>query len=110
EHQVSRLGRLDGNLCRFQVADLTHHDHVRVLAQECAQDGGEGQADARVHRHLVDALQVDFHGVLCCRDVDAIGVEQIQAAVQGNGLATAGGPGHQNQTLATPQRRQIQLL
>ena len=46
EHQVTGQGGLNGNLRGLQVAHFTHHDDVRVLAQEGAQRLAEGQPDA----------------------------------------------------------------
>ena len=40
---------LIADLGGFQVADFADHDHVRVLAQEAAQRGGEGHAALDVH-------------------------------------------------------------
>ena len=69
EHQVAGLRRLDGDLGGLQVADFADHDHVRVLAQEGAQRGGEGQADLVVDVDLVDAGQIDFRRIFGGRDV-----------------------------------------
>ena len=64
EHEVTRKRGLDGNLGGLQVADLAHHDDVGVLAEEGAEGGGEGEADGVVDRHLHDALDLVFDGVL----------------------------------------------
>ena len=69
QHQVAGLRGLDGDLGGLEVADFADHDDVRVLAQEGAQRGGEGQADLRVDVDLVDAGQVDFGRILGGRDV-----------------------------------------
>jgi len=37
EHEVSRLGRLQGGLGRLRVAELTDQDRVRVLAEGAAK-------------------------------------------------------------------------
>ena len=79
---MTGLGRLDRDLGGFQVADLAHHDHVRVLAQEGAQRLGKGQACLRIDVHLVDARHVDLRRVLGGRDVAILGIEDVQARVQ----------------------------
>src|SRR5690242_1537010 len=82
EHHVAGLRSLDADLGRFQVADLADHDHVRVLAQERAQGGGEGHAALDVLLDLVDALDADFDRVFHGRDVALGGVENIERGVQ----------------------------
>ena len=69
QHHVAGLRGLDRDLGGFQVADLADHDHVRILAQERAQRGGEGHAALDVHLHLVDAGHADFDRILDRRDV-----------------------------------------
>src|SRR5574340_1269856 len=44
EDQVASQRRLHRNLGGFRVADLAHHDLVRVVAQDGAQAPGEGEA------------------------------------------------------------------
>jgi hypothetical protein len=44
KHHVPGLGRLDGDVGRFQVANLADHDDVRILAEEGLQRHREGQA------------------------------------------------------------------
>ena len=51
---------LIGDVGGLEVADLAHHDDVRVLAQERAQRRGEREPGLVVDVHLVDARQVDF--------------------------------------------------
>ena len=43
--QVAGQGGLDRIGGGLQVADLADHDDIRVLAQDIAQDGGEGHVD-----------------------------------------------------------------
>jgi hypothetical protein len=72
---MPRERRADGDLRRFQVANLTHHDHVGVLAQDVAQAHRERQPDLRPHGDLIDALEFVFHR-LFNRD-DALLIELI---------------------------------
>ena len=55
EHQVAGERGLDRVLRRLRVADLAHHDDVRVLAQDVAQRAGEVEPDLGLHLHLVEA-------------------------------------------------------
>ena len=64
QHQVAGLRGFDGDLRGFQVADLAHHDDVRVLAQKRAHRLGEGQPDLRVDVYLIDPRQVDLGRIL----------------------------------------------
>ena len=53
-------GGLHADLGGLEVADLAHHDDVRVLAQEAAKGGREVEADVVVHLHLVDPEEVEL--------------------------------------------------
>ena len=99
QHQVARLRRLDRDLRRLQVADLTHHNDVRVLTQEGAQGGGEGQARLGVHVDLIDPGNLDLHRVLDGGDIHVRLVEDVQAGVEGDGLARARGARDQDHAI-----------
>ncbi len=70
QHEVTGLGGLDGDLGGFEVTNLTHHDHVRILPQERFQRGRESQPDLGIDVDLVDAREIDFRRGLppwiCC--------------------------------------------
>ena len=55
EHQVAGERRLHRDLGGLRVADLAHHDLVRVVAQDRAQAAREGEALLLVHRDLQHA-------------------------------------------------------
>ena len=55
---------LDSDLGRLQVAALTVEDDVGILADDMAQAGGEGEADLRLHRDLVHALELVLDRIL----------------------------------------------
>src|SRR5581483_1180819 len=57
EHEVTGERRLDRDLGGLAVADLAHHHHVGVRAQDGPQRGREREARPRVDLHLVDARQ-----------------------------------------------------
>ncbi len=60
---------LDGDLRGLEVTDLTDHDDVWILTKERAQRGCEVQADILVHLHLIDATEVELHGIFRGRQV-----------------------------------------
>ena len=76
----------------LQVADLADHDHVRVLAQEAAQRGGEGHAALDVHLHLVDARHADFDRVLDRGDVALLVLRMFSAVYSDTVLPEPVGP------------------
>ncbi len=107
---MAGLCRLDRDFGGFQVADLTHHDDVRVLTQEGAQRLGKIETLLGVHVDLVDAFQVDFDRVLGGGDVALHGIEDVQAGIQRYGFARAGRAGNQNHALRPGKGRHIHLL
>ncbi len=66
---VTGQSRLDRDLGRFEVADLTDQHDVGVLPQERTQSRGEIQPDLLLHLHLVDTVEVELHRVLGGHDV-----------------------------------------
>jgi len=64
ENEVTRQGRLDGDLGRLRVADLADHDLVGVMTEDGPQPAGEGQALLLVDRDLGDAVDLVLDGVL----------------------------------------------
>ncbi len=94
---------LNGNFGGLTVADLTHHDHVRVLTQNRAQPAGEGHVDLGVDLGLADARQEVFHRVLNGQDIAAAGIDVAQARVQGGGFTRTGRTGHQNDAVGLEQ-------
>ena len=89
QHQVTRLRRLDRDLGRFEVTNLTHHDDVGILTQEGFQRAGKGQAHLGVDVDLVDARQVDFRRVLGRRDVAVFRIEDVESGVERDRLTTS---------------------
>ncbi len=110
QHEVSRLRGLDGDLGGLQVADLTDHDDVRVLAQERAHRRGERQPHLAVDVHLVDAGEIDFRRILGGGDVGVLAVEEVETGVERHGLAAAGGTGDQDHALRLRQVLGVQVL
>ncbi|MCY1397815.1 hypothetical protein D9M71_128340 [compost metagenome] len=93
---MSGQGGLHGDLGGFQVADLADHDHIRVLAQDRAQRGGEGQTDLGVGLDLGDGGNPVFDRVLHRDDLAHAIVDRFEGGVEGRRLARAGRAGHQD--------------
>ncbi len=107
---MAGLRRLDGNFGGFQIANFTHHHHVRILPQEGAQGAGEGEPCLGVDLHLVDAGQVDLHRIFGGGDVHLGGVENIEAGIERDGFTRAGGAGHQDHPLRLGEGAQVLRL
>ena len=93
--EVPGEGRLDGDLCRLQVADLADHDDVGVLADDVAQGAGEGEPDLGLHLDLVDPADLVFHRVFHGDDLLVGRVDPVESPVEGGGLAASRGPRHE---------------
>src|SRR5262249_49276468 len=90
EHHVPGERRLNGNLCRFQVADLADEDLVRVLPQDGPQGAGEGQIDLVVDLALDQAVNFVLDRVLGGDDLVCNDVQLAERRIQSRRLA---GPG-----------------
>src|SRR5690606_20544595 len=91
QHQVPGEGRLGGHLGGGQVADLPHHDDVRVLAHQGADAGGKVEVDIGLHLGLVEAVLHHLDGVLHGADVHFLRGQLLEGGVEGGGLAGTGG-------------------
>ena len=92
QHQVTGQRGLDRHLGRLLVPDLTHHDHIRIGAQQGAKGLVKGPADLRVDLHLPQARLRDLDRVFGRPDLALWHVDQAQRRVQRGGLARARGP------------------
>ena len=78
QHEMAGERGLNRDLRRFQIAHFTHHDNVRVLAQEGAERLTEGHAHVLLNRHLHDAFNVVLDGVLGSQQLGINGVHAPQ--------------------------------
>ena len=60
EYEVARESRLDRDLGRLEVTDLSNQDDVRILPQKRPQGGREVEANRLFHLALVDAGDVEL--------------------------------------------------
>src|SRR4030095_142355 len=82
EHQVAGESGFDGDLRRFLVACFTDEEAVGILPEKRTQDTREIEADIAVCLHLTEARKIIFDGVLCSRDVDLVGIDLAERAIQ----------------------------
>ena len=95
EDKVTGEGRLDGDLRRLMVTNLTHQDNVRRLSHHGAKNALESQADLMAHLSLVDTRQVVLNRVLGGDDLHIRLVEILQRRVERCRLSGSGRPRHQ---------------
>ncbi len=104
EHHVAGQRGLHRDPHRLHVADLAHHDDVRVLAHDGAQGVREGEVDLRLHLDLVDAGHLVFDRVLDGDDLHVGLVEPVEGRIKGGGLAASRGAGHEEDAVHLVER------
>ena len=87
QRKAARERELERDFRRFGIADLADHHDVRIIAQDGAQCGGEGQADLVVHRRLADPVETILDRVFQRHDVDAARVQHGEGRIQRRRLA-----------------------
>ncbi|MNE00985.1 hypothetical protein D3C80_934100 [compost metagenome] len=97
--------RLEGHLGSLQVADLTDHDDVRVLAQQGAGAFGKAQVYGRMDLQLVEPGFNHFDRVFDGTQVDLRCGQVLEGCVQSAGLAGPGRTCDQDQAVALPDQR-----
>jgi hypothetical protein len=113
EHQVARLGRVEGGGDGLGIAHLADQDHVRALAQRVPQAGVEGLevgADLALADHAELLLEEQLDRILERHDValDVL-VHVLDQARQRGRLARAGDAGDEHQA-APAQGQLLELL
>src|SRR5215475_2315899 len=108
EDEVPGERGLDGNLRRLRVADLAHHDLVRVVTQDGAQPAREREALLLVHGDLQHPGQLVLDRILDGDDLVASGLGLGDRPVQRGRLAAAGRSGDEQH--AVGKRAQLAQL
>src|SRR2546427_65921 len=117
--QVAGERRLDEDLRCLYAAVVADEDHVRVLADDVPEPGGEREPDLRLHGDLVDALELIFDRILDRDDLSVGQVDLVERPVERRRLAGARRPGDEHDTvralderLEVPERarREAELL
>ena len=95
---MSRERRAYGDLGGFLIADLTDHEHLRVLAQQVPGGLGEIQSARFVHLSLHNARDDLLGRIFGGDDVPSPALGELaKTRVNGGGFAAAGGAGQQKQ-------------
>ena len=87
------------------VADLAHHDDVRILPQDRAQAAREGQLGLRVDLRLPHAFQLIFDRILDRHDVALPVVQPGERGIERRRLAAARRPRHQHDAVRPLEQR-----
>ena len=82
QNEMAGERRLDGDLRRLEVPNLSDEHDVGILAQERAQRRGEVEADVLADLDLIDPRQVELDGILRRHDVDVGLVERRERRVE----------------------------
>ena len=106
---MSRQCRLHGDLRGLQVADLTNHDHVRILSHDRAQSIREREIDLRFDLNLVDARHLVFDRILYRQDFHVRLVESRERGIERGGFSAAGRPGDQQYAVRLIENRDEDL-
>ncbi len=104
QDEVPGHRRPHGQFRGFGIADLAHHQHVGVVAQDGAQRGGEGPAQVGLDLDLDQAGGLDLDRVLDGDDLAAHIVQFGQCCMQRGRLAAARGARHQDQPVRLAER------
>ena len=43
-----------------EIADLAHHDHIGILADECTERGAKCESDFGLYLRLIDAARLAY--------------------------------------------------
>ena len=70
QYPVAGKGCLDGYIGGFRVTDLTHHNHVGVLAQDGSQPAGKSHAGLTIQLDLADLLYPILHRIFHRNNID----------------------------------------
>jgi hypothetical protein len=63
QNEVAGQGRLNSDLGRLKVSNLSHHDDIGILPEKGTEGRSKGEADFLMHLHLIDSHEVIFNRV-----------------------------------------------
>ncbi len=93
QHEVAGERRLHGDLRGFRVADLAHHDLVRIVPEDRTQSARKGQSLLLVDRYLQHPGQLVFHRVFDRDDLVVAGMDFGDGGIECGCLAASGRAG-----------------
>ena len=110
QHHVASLGCTNSFKRGFMVANLADQNDVRVLAYERAHGVSEIEADVRAYPGLLNAVDGVLDRILN-RDYLARRIlsQQLQAGIEGRGLARTGRADYQHQAGRVTQQAAIRV-
>src|ERR1700730_7847696 len=105
KYEMAGKRRLDRDLRSLGVADLAHHDLVRIVPKNGAQPAREGQSLLLVDGNLQHARQLVLDRIFDRYDLVAPGLRFGNRPVQGRRLAAAGRPRHEQHPVGKQAQR-----
>src|ERR1700736_5527119 len=97
------LRRFHGNFCRFSIANLAHHDDVRILPEYGSQAARKRHSGLRIDVALIDAGEDVLDRVLNRDDIDGRLAQFMKRTVESWALARARWAGYQDHALGQGQ-------
>ena len=101
---MSRVRGLPDDLGNLGIAYFADHDHVRVLAKDGPENGGEPAAGPVVDRDLIDAVNLALDRILDRDDVGPAVSQVVQCAVQDRGLSRSRRAGDEHEAVGPLER------
>ena len=95
----------DRDVGGLDVANFSHHDDVRVLAQDVAQTFGEGEVDLRFHIDLRNAGEAIFNRFLDRDDAALDGVDAAEETIERGRFSGTGRTGDENDAVRLGEER-----
>src|ERR1019366_7814949 len=96
EDQVARQRRVDGDLCRFLIADFADQNLVRIVTQDGTKTAGKCQPLLFVHGNLRYAPNLVFDRVFDGDDLVFVALDLVERGIERRGLAGTGRTGDQH--------------
>src|SRR5881392_1159806 len=96
ENEVASHGRANCDVRRFNVANLTDHDHIRILSQNVTEAFGESQIDLRFHIDLRDTSNAIFDWFFDGDDAALDGINAAEKAIKRSRFAATRRAGQKN--------------
>src|SRR5262249_45903940 len=81
------------------IANLSHHDLVRIVAKNGTQPAGKGEPLFFVDRDLRHSLDLVFHRVFNGDDLVLVGFDFVDGRVKGSRLAASGRSGNEHHAI-----------
>src|SRR5690348_12184420 len=107
---MPRHGRADRDVRSFDVANLTHHDHIGVLSQNVAQTFGKSEVDLRFHLDLRNTSNPVFDWFIDSNNAPLYRIDAGEKAIKGSRFSAAGWTGEENDSVGLCQEMSNNFL